>query len=377
MFKLSFASLIAGAMMLFVVAPATSIEVAAQDLQYTSKTSMELPGRAGSVMRWAQRIAGGSSETTETVYLKDGKMRTDGGESSFILDVDTGQMIFIDHAARTYHTMTFSDLASMSEAMFAEAEEAMEEARREAAEAQDEAARAMEEEGIEIQYDLSVDRTGETRSILGHRAERVFMTMKAEGKRVAPTEEEEDFDGAFAIVSEMWITSDAQGELQPLFDFQQKAAQQMGSQVQDMAASAQSFSAGLAAAFASDPQMRQMAESAAEEIAQMDGVALLTTMKMVTIPASIAYNPRAVFEEEEREEVTTTQRAGRLARGLVRNRLGRGGDAADDEEEREDRIQTLLTIRTEITDVQRTPLDNAVFEIPGDYRESPLFHFDD
>jgi hypothetical protein len=375
----SIAPIIAAVLFVFSTIPAAVPEVSAQDLKYTTKTSMELPGRAGTALRWAQRLAGGSSETLETVYLKDARMRTDTGESSVILDVEHGRMTFLDHGQRSFSVMTFADAMSMTEAMLADAETSIEEARRQADEARaeaDEAGRSLEEEGIEIKYDLKVERTGETKSVLGHRAERVLMIMQAEGSRAAQAEEEEDFEGALVLATEMWLTNDASGELAPLFTFHERSAAAMSEQAQSLATSAQSLGDGLAAAFASDPRMKEMTAKAAEEMAKMEGVSLASTMKMVMVPGGLTFDSKAAFAPEEpREEVSTGQRAGRLARGLIRNRLGRGGndEPAEEETPRAPSQSTLLTVKTEITDVSRASLENTLFEAPADYRESPLF----
>lgn len=379
---MSFRSIIpiAAALILMALSPQAVKHVVAQDLQYTTKTSIELPGTAGTVMRWAQRIGGGSNETAETVYLKDGRMRTDSDGSSTILDVSGGSMTFLDHQRKTFSRMTFADMMSMSEEVLADADQALSEARQEAAGTDSEARRALEEEGIDIRYDLKVDRTGETRSILGHRAERVLLIMQAEGSRVAQMEDEEDLEGAFVVATELWLTTDSSGELAPLFKFEQDAASAMSGHIQDMSASSQSFADGFAAAFSGDPQMREMTERASEEMAKMEGVSLASTMKMVVVPGGVTFNPRAAFgEEEPREQVSATRQAGRLARGLVRNRLGRGGNdaqEAEEPEERTPRASTLFTVRTEITDVSQASLDGALFETPGDYREAPLFQRD-
>jgi hypothetical protein len=371
---------IAAALILLALAPQAVKPVVAQDLQYTTKTSIELPGTAGTVVRWAQRLSGGSNETVETVYLKDGRMRTDSDGSSTILDVQGGSMTFLDHQQKTYSTMTFADMLAMSEEVLADAEQALNEARHEAAGTDSETRRALEEEGIDLRYDVRVDRTGETRSILGHRAERVLLIMQAEGSRVAQAEDEEDVEGALVVATELWLTSDSSGELAPLFAFEQESAAAMSGHLQDMSAASQSFTQGLAAAFASDPQMREMTEKAASEMAKMEGVSLASTMKMVIVPGGVTFDPRSAFgEEEPREQVSATRQAGRLARGLVRNRLGRGGNDAQEAEEPEERTprqSTMFTVRTEITDVSRASLDNALFEAPGDYRESPLFQRD-
>ena len=346
--------------------------VTAQDLQYTSTTKFELAGTAGRAMNFLSRLGGGGNESTETVSIRGKHMRTDSDNSSTIIDLDTGRFLILDHDNRMYSVMNFADMADMAEQMAAQAEEMLEEARAEARNADN--GRSLEEANAEIDYDVKVTRTGETRTIRGHRAERVLMTLSARGRTTPETPEEEAMEGALVMANEVWLTSDPSGELKPLFDFQEEMASAMMGEFAEFSSQAESFGAGLQAAFASDPRMGQMMEEAAEELSKMDGVPLISVMKVVMVPGSMEFDARMAFESEEpKEEVSTTRRAGRLARGILSNRLGRGNNNDDEPEEEEaesePRQSTLMTITTEISEVQRTSLSNDLFEIPAGYSE--------
>lgn len=321
-------------------------------------------------MNFLSRLGGGGNESTETVSIRGKHMRTDSDNSSTIIDLDTGRFLILDHDNRLYSVMNFADMANMAEQMAAQSEEMLEEARAEARNADN--GRSLEEANAEIDYDVKVTRTGETRTIRGHRAERVLMTLSARGRTTPETPEEEAVEGALVMANEVWLTSDPSGELKPLFDFQEEMASAMMGEFTEFSSQAESFGAGLQAAFASDPRMGQMMEEAAEELSKMDGVPLISVMKLVMVPGTMEFDARMAFEgEEPKEEVSTTRRAGRLARGILSNRLGRGNndDEPEEEAESEPRQNTLMTITTEISDVQRTSLSNDLFEIPAGYSE--------
>lgn len=348
---------------------------AAQDLQYTSTTKLELEGAAGRAVNFVSRLTGQSNETTETVYLRGNRMRTDDEGSSTILDLDQQRFIMLNHEAKTYAVMPFSQMAEMAEHMAERAEEAIEEAR---SEMSDEDAAAMQrsaEEDVQIEYDLKVERTGEVRDIRGHRAERVLMIMSARGKQQNPEDGQEPAEGALVLANEMWLTTDRSGELEPLFDFQERMGQGMQESFGDMAASGQSMGDAFGAAFASDPRMGEMMKGAAEEMSKMDGVPLISVMKMVAVPGKMEFDVALAFgEKEEKEQVSASQRAGRAARSFMRGRFGRGNDAAEVEEEQEPELKqsTLLSITTEISDVQHAALSDDLFAAPADYEERTL-----
>ncbi len=346
-----------------------------QDLQYSSTTKLELSGAAGRAVNFISRLTGNSNETTETVYLKGNRMRTDDEGSSTILDLDAKRFVILNHENKTYTVMPFSDMAQMAEEMTANMEEAMREAQSEMSE-EDRAAmrRAQEDEDVEIEYDLKVERTGEMRDIRGHRAERVLMIMTARGKQKVEQEgEEEDLEGSLVLANELWLTSDNAGELEQMFAFQEQMGQSMTESFSGM--NSHSMDESFSAAFASDPRMGEMMANAAEEMAKLEGYPLISVMKVVMVPGDLEFDSELAFgdAEEEKEEVSTAQRAGRMARSFMRGRLGRGNDDEPKEEEpRELKQSTLLTATTEISDVQNTALGDDMFAVPADYEERTL-----
>jgi hypothetical protein len=74
---------------------------------------LETEVRSGSMTR----LAGVSGRTEDVTYVKGPRMRQDSGDSSTIMDFSTGEMIFLDHAARTYSRFSLGDLAEFSERM--------------------------------------------------------------------------------------------------------------------------------------------------------------------------------------------------------------------------------------------------------------------
>lgn len=342
----------------------------AQDLQYTSTTKFELAGTAGRAMNFLSRLGGGNS-SDETVSISGKHMRTDSDNSSTIIDLESGRFIMLDHDNRMYTVMNFSEMTEMAEQMSAQAETMLEEAQAEAPTTDN--GRSLEEASAEIDYDVQVNRTGETRTIRGHRAERVLMTLSARGRTTPEAEGEEAVEGALVLANEVWLTTDPSGELQPLFDFQEEMASTMMSEFAEFSSQAQAMGEGLQSAFAADPRMGEMMKEASEELSKMEGVPLVSVMKLVAVPGTMDFNARMAFEgEEPKEEVSTTRRAGRLARGILSNRLGRGNDNDEPEEEAaevEPRQSTLMTMTTEVSDVQRTSLSNDLFTIPEGYSE--------
>lgn len=87
---------------LFVAASAA----AAQDVQYSTITKVDLGGGMNAIMRMA-----GASEVRETAYIKGKKLRSDGEKQSTIFDLDNSRYIILNHSEKTYMSVPLADMA--------------------------------------------------------------------------------------------------------------------------------------------------------------------------------------------------------------------------------------------------------------------------
>jgi hypothetical protein len=322
-----------------------SSPLAAQDVQYETVTSLELPGVLGTAMRVAARLGGGSTTTTETTYIKGGKMRTDSDDGSIIIDLENRRWTELDHGARTYRSMTF--------------DEALAEARRAMREAADGAAAERTDGGGDdirgnVSFRLSVEDGAQRERIAGYQADRFYLVMEAEGEYVPEGETEMERGGTLVVLTDLWSSRDVPAHA-ALGRFQEVAAR-------EYADASAALMEGLAAAFAEDPQLRVAFEQSIDQIRDMDGMPMRTTTTFVYVA------PDHTFDRElalgERRGPSAAQQAGRAAlRGLAGRMAGRGQQQAEPERTQ----MTLMKVTSEIRDVQTRTLDPSLFEVPAGY----------
>jgi hypothetical protein len=326
---------------------------AAQDLKYESVTRVDLPGVAGTIMRAATRLGGGSTEQVETTWISGQRIRTDADKSSTILDMAEGRMLMLDHDSRTYMEIS---LAAGLEGV----RQAAEQARAERAQADGRMERGEAEAEVRVDFRLDVDRTGQRERIAGYEAERVFLTMQAVTE-TAEAGRQAERSGTFVVLTEAWNSSTA-----PMA----QAYRAMGdaSGVRDYADAASTLMEVLTEAFAEDPRFRAAFDRAADEANRIDGVAMRTITRFVAVAPEAEFD-RALALGERSEGPGLAQQAGRAALGGLARRAaglpGRQQQAA--EEPAEPTQQTVITITSEIRNVSTGPVDPALFTVPEGY----------
>lgn len=313
---------------------------ATQDVQYETVTKLELPGAMGTMMRAAARLGGGSTESVETTYIKGTRMRTDSDESSVIVDLDDGRVIFLDHAARTYQVMDLDAAAALAEQAAGEARDGQ-------------AARDGEDAAGRISFRFAVDRPNERQQIAGYGAERFFITMEAEGEFVPEDGEELEEAGTLVVLTDLWASSDvpvagARGE------FDDVSARQF-------AEAGSSLAETLAAAFAEDPALSAAFEQSAAEASKIEGMAVRTVTTFVGVAPGHRFDRSLVTEP--RQESGARRALGRLgARAAAA--VGQAGPEAAEPTQ-----SVLMTVTSEVRNISTASLDAGLFEIPDGYTQ--------
>jgi hypothetical protein len=334
--------------------------VAAQDLRYETVTRVELPGAAGTAMRMAQRLTGGSSETVETTYISGHRMRTDDGSRSTIIDMESGRMVHLDHDARTYFTIT---MAQAAEAMRQAGGQARAEAERTRAGAE-RGEYGTDDRDVRIDFKLSVDPAGERDRMHGFRADRYFVTLTTDVEAAPEEGAAREQMGAFVVLTDVWSSSEVPGL---------QAAQTMaGNTAADRAAATQGLMDVLAAAFAEDPRIQAGFEEAVRETKALDGMPLKTVTRFVTVAPGAQFDRKlAVDGQAAAAGPGLAAQAGRAALGRLARRAGGGQQEQAPAAEQEGPGQhTMLTITTEIRDLSTSRVDPALFDVPAGYRET-------
>jgi hypothetical protein len=335
-------------------------QAAGQDLAYTSVTRGEFAGALGTLMRL---VPGAQDPTRETTYMKGSLLRTDEGEHSTIMDLAEGRFTHLDHKAKTFYTFTFAEL----QAEMAAALEGLELEQPEEAPA--------EEPEVTFDVRLSTERTGRRTTFDGYSAEQVLMIVEVVPRSTDPAAAQEDA-GSMVLFNEVWLSTDFPG-LAAIRDAQAKAAAEMFESVQAGLASA------LQQAFAQDPRMQEAFEKSAQEMEDLDGLAVKTISSFVLLSPGMELDRGAILAAADQPlasgagEVLAgaaaagAQEAARSAvRGLTRGVLGRRQEepAAAQPEARPSQSIVMRTTSV-VEDVRTGPLSPDLFRPPADYAE--------
>ena len=333
--------------------------LSAQDLSYTTVTSVEFGGAMGMMM---QMMPQAGMETREAVYIKGSLMRTDDEGTSTIVDATAGQYTMLDHEARTYYTITLADMQQQMEM------------------AQEQMAQAMGDPeagmgpgmapGPEGSFEtrVSTERTGRTRDFGGYSAEQVLITME-----MVPTSPEAQqyaaMTGTTVLFTELWLSEDFPGAAE-----YREAQERVGQAFlegggADMAGGMSQFMMG-------NPNMKEAFEKNWEEMKNMEGVPVRTTTHMVTVPAGMEFDPDAVLAAEgkplEAGEMPSMAEAARGALGRTMGGiLGRRNREEGEPEAPAGPTTQTITMRSvsTIEEIETGSLSDDLFRPPPEYTE--------
>jgi hypothetical protein len=334
----------------FVLAPAS-----AQDIQYRTVTAVKFAGAFGKVLNWAAKLGGAPDETIETTSIKDAKMRTDVDKASSVVDLDGGRFINIDHGGKTYTIVTMPQMVQLAKDMGNQAKAAQAEARSEAARSN---ARKPEGE-VDFKFDLKVDRTGEKQKLSGYDAERVFITMKTDMTYTPEGQTKAEDAGTLIILTDSWNS-----KVLPIEKAFERFAQAAP------AAAKKAGAQNLSGSFP-DPKLGAALEKAMEEAEKIEGTAVKQTVYMVLLPPGLEFNRALALNTGAAKEENKNSGLKGLARGALGNMMG----AKKEEQKQEDpkpQQTTLVTITTELRDIQLKSLPASLFEPPTGYKETPV-----
>jgi hypothetical protein len=314
---------------------------AAQDLRYTTTTKMELAGAMGAM---ASMMPGMGDAVEQTTYMKGSLVRTDDETTSSIMDWASGDIVQLDHAARTYTRLNFKEMASaMADAM---------------GEAAGEPGAETPDPEAQLEFKMSTDHTGRTETIGGYEADQVLLTIQ-----IVPVEgSQEGPEGTMAVVSELWLSTDFP-EYQRMKELQTEVAGQFSQSLSG------GGGVGLQGIQGIDPRMGEAWAKNMEAMQELEGSPLRTTMHFVMVPADQELDREAVLAADE--EGLGSAAAGAAAEELssALSRLGRFGRKPEEQEEAAPAQMSLMRATTEITDVTTTTLDDGLFEVPDGYTE--------
>lgn len=317
----------------------------APHVRYRSTTSMNL----GMLGRMA-RFLGKELETqSETVSISGLRQRTDAGDQSTILDLENGSMIMLDHEKRQYTVMTFDEMVERMDDALAEMKNQDDQP--------EQADGSGQEIDADVEFDMSVERTGRAESINGAPSEQLLLTMRADFDIQGTDEngEEASVRGTTYALVDTWTSSDIAG-LKTIQNFERYAGEQMGASLQQS-----DFGSSLQA-MGMDPRTGELIEEAGKEMQKLDGLVVRSTTHLILVPEGQALDVEAALNPPSGQEGGGANAFAQMAAGTEE-----GGNAAPAEQ------VTLMRITTQISDLQVDPLPADHFEITPDYKKVDLF----
>lgn len=270
----------------------------------------------------------GNMEMETTIMLKGDKQKQEsstkfmgamtqympgGGEQSqmTITRLDKEMIWNIDMLKKTYTEMTFDDMKKMMGMATAESEKAA-------------------EEDVEAKVTVDVKKSGQKKKIAGYECEEFIIKMVAEGRDVMSGETQE-----FEVNTHLWVSPKVKGYDQ-IESFQKKMAEKMGFEGK--------YEPGLAQVLT---RYGIEAEELTKKMKEIKGFPMLTVVKMKTTAET------AELDEEEKAEQ-------KEAMEMAMKMMGKKMEKAEEPEEE----GVLMTMTTEITEIQVKDVTDSEFELP-------------
>jgi hypothetical protein len=238
------------------------------DVKTREKTQIKFEGMLGRIMGMA---GGGAAKDglTNTVALKGQRMATMNDQNGQIIDLAEQKIYMVDVKKKEYRVMTFEQLREQMKKAQADAEKAMKDMPAEDRSTLDEA-------GKQVEVTFDVKPTGETKTIAGHSARQVLVTVTAKEKG-KPIEE----SGGLVLTNEVWL-GPRMAALDEVAQFNLKFAQAVYG---DSLASMGQQLASLAAMY---PGLQNMIKTMGEQMKKLDGTPLMLVQRTETVKSAAA-----------------------------------------------------------------------------------------
>jgi hypothetical protein len=314
------------------------------EVRADEKTHIEFGGMLGRMVS----IFGGKAAkegVASTVAVKGDRKATINDQVGVIIDLAEEKVYDLDMKKKSYKVTTFDEVRRrMEEAQ----KRAAEEARKQDGKAQAPAPAAEPDEN-QMEIDLDVKNTGETKVVNGFDTRRVVLTitMREKGKTLEES-------GGMVVTSDMWMTPQI-AAMKEIAEFDLKYAQKVYGGLLAGASAEQ-----MAAAMVMYPMMKQAMGRMTTEGAKIDGTAILTVMTMDAVKSKEQMAQEAKSNEGASSQPPTS--VGGLLGGLARRA------ARQNPEEPKPRA-TFMTSTTEVLKVSTTVAATDV-AIPMGFKEN-------
>jgi hypothetical protein len=314
----------------------------------------------GGVMGGMMKVAGVFSKTARepirtTIAVKGDRMVTTTAQTAQVIDLSRETWTDIDFQRKQYSVMTFAEFRQMME----------------------ELAKSAKQEGPEVKFKLSVEETGQTRTINGLQTRQAIMKMVMEGKG------EKGETAGMTITSDMWLAPKAPG-YDEYVQFSQRMAQKLGW-------APGSGNVGMMGG----PDAAKAFQELYREGSKLDGVPVLQHVKMgIELPPGAQGEAGAQQapppQQQQQQQQAPAPSVGGVVGGAIGGRLGGLGGLSRGRKKEEPAPQpepqpqqqqqqqqsqpqggpgSLMEMVIEAGNFSSAPVDAAKFETPAGFRQ--------
>lgn len=261
----------------------------AADLSADVRSDQRVKFQLGGVVGKLVNMFGGKGAregVTTTVAVKGDRKATMSDTTGQIIDLSEEKVYDLDIKKKTYKVTTFAELRRQFEEAQRDAEKAAREER-----TSDSKPAEKDPNAKEMEVDFDVKKTSESKTINGFATTKSIMTItvREKGKTL-------DQSGGMVMTTDLWLTPSAPST-KDLYEFDMRYAQKLygpamsGASAQDMAM-----------AMAMYPQMKPALDRMRAESGKLEGTAILTEIRMESVPPGTANSTSAALPAPEPEQ---------------------------------------------------------------------------
>ena len=269
-------------------------DVLSADVRTDQKVKFQLGGVLGKVVN----MFGGRAAregVTSVVAVKGNRKATLSDATGQIVDLSEEKVYDLDMKKKTYKVTTFAEIRAQLEKARREAEQQAAQMKQQEQQQAGEPATPAEKDpnAKEFEVDFDLKNTAATRTINGFETKQTVMTITVREKGKTLNE-----SGGLVITNDLWLTPSAPST-DEIAEFDMKFAQKVyGPTALAAGASAQD----MATAMAMYPQIKPALDKAAAEGTKIEGTAILTEMKIESVPPGTANTTSAAPAPEPEQK---------------------------------------------------------------------------
>ena len=238
------------------------------DVKTTQKSQVKFEGMLGRIVGMA---GGGAAKDglTNSVAVKGNRMATVNDQSGQIVDLSEEKVYMVDFKKKEYRVYTFAEMREQMKKAQADMEKQMKDM-------PPEAKSDMEQASANLEVTFDVKPGTENKTIAGHQARHMILTVTAKEKGKAIEE-----SGGMVITNDVWLGPRI-AAMNEIGQFSQKFVTAVYGD--SLAGMGQQF-ASLSAMF---PGLQTMMKTVGEQMKKLDGTPLMTVQKTETVKSAAA-----------------------------------------------------------------------------------------